>query len=98
MDGPVGKAEVLRCFVCHATASSIAGRFDEAHLVPGVTCEACHGPGAAHVKAMDADSTGASQEAKPTILNSGHLNPADALDFCAACHATCGHANLAEVN
>ena len=71
MDRSVGQAEVMRCFGCHATASSIGGSFDEAHLVPGVTCEACHGPGAAHVKAMNTDSTGVSQEAKSAIFNSG---------------------------
>jgi hypothetical protein len=97
MDRPVGQAEVLRCFGCHATASSIGGYFDQAHLVPGVTCEACHGPGASHVKAMNADSTGASQEAKPAIFNSGHLNPADAVDFCGACHGTWWDVKLAGV-
>jgi hypothetical protein len=97
MDRPVGQAEVMRCFGCHATGSSIGGRFDEAHLVPGVTCEACHGPGAAHVKAMDDDSTVASQESKPAIFNSGHLNPADAVDFCGACHGTWWDVKLAGV-
>jgi len=97
MDRSVGQAEVTRCFGCHATASSIGGRFDEAHLVPGVTCEACHGPGAAHVKAMNADSTGVSQKAKSAIFNSGHLNPADAVDFCGACHGTWWDVKLAGV-
>jgi hypothetical protein len=97
MDRPVGQAEVMRCFGCHATASSIGGRFDEAHLVPGVTCEACHGPGMAHVKAMGADSTGVSQEVKSGIFNSGHLNPADAVDFCGACHGTWWDVKLAGV-
>jgi hypothetical protein len=97
MDRPVGQAEVMRCFGCHATASSIGGRFDELHLVPGVTCEACHGPGAAHVKAMNADSTGASPEAKPAIFNSGHLSPPDAVDFCGACHGTWWDVKLAGV-
>jgi hypothetical protein len=50
MDRLVPQSEVIRCFSCHTTASSIGGRFDEAHLVPGVTCEACHGPGAGHVQ------------------------------------------------
>jgi hypothetical protein len=97
MDRPVGQAEVMRCFGCHATASSIGGYFDEAHLVPGVTCEACHGPGASHVKAMNADSTGASPEAKPAIFNSGRLSPADAVDFCGACHGTWWDVKLAGV-
>jgi hypothetical protein len=97
MDRPVGQAEVMRCFGCHTTGSSIGGRFDEAHLVPGVTCEACHGPGVAHVKAMDNDSTEASQESESAIFNSGHLTPADAVDFCGACHGTWWDVKLAGV-
>ena len=97
MDRPVSQTEVMRCFGCHSTASSIGGHFDEAHLIPGVTCEACHGPGAAHIHAMDADARGAPQEAKPAIFNSGQLNPTDAVEFCGACHSTWWDAKLAGV-
>jgi len=97
MDRPVGQAEVVRCFGCHATASSIGGHFDEAHLVPGVTCEACHGPGASHVQSMTAQSAGAPRETKPAIFNSAHLSPADAVDFCGACHGTWWDVKLAGV-
>jgi len=97
MDRPVGQAEVMRCFGCHTTASSIGGQFDETHLVPGVTCEACHGPGAAHVQAMAARTPSSSQVVKPAIFNSGHLNPADAVDFCGACHGTWWDVKLAGV-
>ncbi len=45
--------ETQRCFGCHTTASTTNRRFDPAHLMPGVTCEACHGPGAKHVAAMN---------------------------------------------
>jgi Cytochrome c554 and c-prime len=96
MDRPVGQPEVMRCFGCHATASSIGGHFDEAHLMPGVTCEACHGPGAAHVHAMGALAT-TSQEVKPAIFNSGELRPTDAVEFCGACHSTWWDAKLAGV-
>jgi hypothetical protein len=92
---PVGAAEIQRCFACHATASTIAGRFDEKHLIPGVTCEACHGPGASHVKAMDNrapnENSPAPKEkgpAKSAIFNPGDLLAADAVDFCGACHGT----------
>jgi hypothetical protein len=83
----VDPAEVVRCFNCHATASTIGGRFDEAHLVPGVTCEACHGPGANHIQAMDA-APRPSGDTKLAIFNSAHLAPSDAVDFCGACHGT----------
>jgi hypothetical protein len=90
---PVGAPEIQRCFACHATASLIAGRFDEKHLIPGVTCEACHGPGASHIKAMDnrAPNENAPNEkgaAKSAIFNPGDLLAADAVDFCGACHGT----------
>jgi cytochrome c554/c'-like protein len=97
MDRPVPETEVMRCFGCHTTASSIGGHFDEAHLVPGVTCEACHGPGAVHVQAMGAKTAGVSRAAKPDIFNSADLDPADAVDFCGACHGTWWDVKLAGV-
>jgi Cytochrome c3 len=84
----VGQAEILQCFACHATASTIGERFDEKHLIPGVTCEACHGPGAGHVKLMDARSKNQPDPAKEAIFNPAGLLPADAVDFCGACHGT----------
>ena len=47
--------ETQRCFGCHTTASTTNRHFDPSRLIPGVTCEACHGPGAKHVAAMKAD-------------------------------------------
>jgi hypothetical protein len=88
MARPVDQAEIVRCFNCHATASTIGGNFDEAHLVPGVICEACHGPGAQHIAAMDAAPHSPSKQSTPSIFNSAHLAPADAVDFCGACHGT----------
>ena len=84
----VPPSEVKRCFACHATASTIEGNFDEKHMIPGVTCEACHGPGTAHVKAMDDLLNGRPSTGKRQILNSAHLAPADAVDFCGACHGS----------
>jgi hypothetical protein len=97
MDRPVPQAEVMRCFGCHTTGSSIGGHFDETHLSPGVTCEACHGPGAGHVQSMTAETAASSGEAKPAIFNSGQLNPTDAVEFCGACHGTWWDAKLAGV-
>jgi hypothetical protein len=92
MGRQVPASEVARCFNCHTTASTINGSFDEKHLIPGVTCEACHGPGAAHVKAMDdyvaGKSSAHSAPPKTSIFNSAHLSPNDAVDFCGACHTT----------
>jgi hypothetical protein len=85
---PVGIAEVQQCFACHSTASSAGGRFDEKQLIPGVTCEACHGPGASHAKSMDADNAHKPKISKQEIFNPEGLSPQDAVDFCGACHGT----------
>jgi hypothetical protein len=77
--------ETSRCFGCHTTASTASNRFDPDHSIPGVTCEACHGPGAKHVAAMKAGRT---KEGLKRILDPGQLNPVDQVDFCGACHRT----------
>lgn len=81
----IAAAEVRLCFGCHTTRSTTAGQFDAATLIPGVTCEACHGPGAKHVAAMRQKRMKLSSRA---ILNPGRLNPVDSVDFCGACHRT----------
>lgn len=85
---PVGQAEVVRCFSCHTTASNIGGHFDEAHLTPGVSCEACHGAGARHVQSMDDMLAGKPGAATTEIFNSAHLAPTEQVEFCGACHGS----------
>ena len=94
MSRPVPEAEVRRCFACHTTGSSPpAGGVDFAALIPGVTCEACHGPGAAHVKAMQQGRLDAGRSA---IVNPRRLDAVDSVDFCGACHATFWDVKLAD--
>jgi hypothetical protein len=89
----VDEPEARRCFGCHAaTASTTENTLDLVHLVPGITCEACHGPGAQHVAAIEQDRVG---EARKAILNPRKLDPAASLDFCGACHATWWDVTLA---
>lgn len=89
MDRLVPTAEVNHCFSCHTTASVIGDQFDEEHLIPGVTCESCHGPGAKHVSDMKSLVKGdLKAAAQNDIFDSAHLAPNDAVDFCGACHAT----------
>jgi hypothetical protein len=89
MDRPVGSTEVSRCFGCHTTASSIGAKFDEEHMILGVTCEACHGPGAKHVSTMKTFMKGDLDAANQReIFNSAHLAPIDSVEFCGACHGT----------
>jgi len=76
--------EASKCFGCHATAAITNHQFDPAHLIPGISCEGCHGPGAAHVAAASA-GTGENQG---MILNPGRLDPSTSVDFCGSCHRT----------
>jgi Cytochrome c554 and c-prime len=76
--------EAQRCFGCHTTASTAGKKFDPDNSVPGVRCEACHGPGVQHVIAMGL-GTG---EGPSGIFNPGRLSPVDSVDFCGACHRT----------
>jgi hypothetical protein len=77
--------EKLRCFGCHTTASTTNNRLDTQKLFPGVTCEACHGPGARHVAAM---KSGDIDLALSAIVNPAHLSPKESVEFCGACHRT----------
>lgn len=74
--------EARNCFTCHGTGAVVDGKLQLDHLTPGVTCEACHGPGRGHVEAMHSGlGEGLS------ILNPRTLSP-DTLsqEFCGACH------------
>ena len=88
----VKQPELGRCFGCHMTAPTAAGRFDPEGAIPGVTCEACHGPGREHVAAM---RLGKIDAARAAILNPARLEAADSVDFCGACHATFWDVKLA---
>lgn len=94
--GALGRAmtasETQLCFGCHTTASTTGGRFDVADLIAGVTCEACHGPGAKHIAAM---RQGEMKRGLQLILNPRKLNPSDSVDFCGACHRTAWDVALA---
>ena len=72
-----------RCFNCHATAATIHGQLEPEHMVPGVSCEACHGPGAKHVAAMERNDTA---QGLAAIFNPATLKPVVQVDFCGACH------------
>lgn len=79
--------ELKKCFGCHTTGSNVAGRLTETNVKSGVSCEACHGPGASHAaEAAVAMSAGTPDAARGGILNPGKLSPSDSVDFCGACH------------
>src|SRR5215469_156919 len=85
--GALGRriANPRACFGCHSTEATTNDHFDPQHLIPGVTCEACHGPGAQHVALM---STTQDAQAPSMIFNPARLGPVASVDFCGACHRT----------
>jgi hypothetical protein len=86
---PVENSEVERCLACHTTASGSSGQIDETNLMPGIRCEACHGPGATHVSDMEAAQiSGVSFVGGQRIYSPSTLAPADSVDFCGSCHST----------
>jgi hypothetical protein len=81
---PLEKQTAEGCFTCHNTAAMTEGKLDPSHLIPSVTCEACHGPGAKHVNAEKSAFEGAEN----FIFNPRRLSPPDSVDFCGSCHRT----------
>jgi hypothetical protein len=81
----IDATELRRCFACHTTAPTAEGKFDASSAVPGITCEACHGPGRRHVEVMK-QARNVSGDAP--MLNPANMRPAESVDFCGACHAT----------
>ncbi|MGH7439296.1 MAG: cytochrome c3 family protein [Polyangiaceae bacterium] len=84
------------CIACHATAGEPRARpdgsgYDTRVTELGIACEACHGPGAAHVERYGDPVARYAQHrattADPTIVNPARL-PADrAAAVCGQCHA-----------
>ena len=85
LGNPIDSETTPRCFGCHTTESTTSGRFDPDHATLGLTCEACHGPGAKHVTAM---KSGQFVPVEETIFSAKELSPVDSVDFCGACHRT----------
>lgn len=93
----IPQAEVLQCFSCHSTAANLGDSFDESHLIPGVKCEACHGPGRNHIEAMDNKKADGKEIDKTKIFNPSDLSPTDSVEFCGACHGSWWDVKLAKV-
>ena len=78
-----------KCFGCHATgATTVSGGFAPQNATPGVTCEACHGPGSAHVVLMQQLQGETAPTGDLRIFNPHSLVPVASVDFCGACHRT----------
>jgi len=69
------------CFGCHSTAAVSDAQLRVDRLMPGVTCEACHGPGEKHLAAIKAGSRNLQ------IFNPAKLDPDELTqEVCGACH------------
>jgi hypothetical protein len=71
------------CFACHSTAAVSGGQLQLDHLMPGVTCEGCHGPGEKHIAAIKAGNRNL-QIFNPARMEADELSQ----DFCGACHVS----------
>jgi Cytochrome c554 and c-prime len=71
------------CFACHSTAAVSAAKLQLEHLMPGITCEGCHGPGGKHIAAVKARSKNV-QIFNPARLEADELTQ----EFCGACHVS----------
>ena len=80
-------SETQLCFGCHTTGSMLQGQFDPRGASLGVSCEACHGPGAGHVAT---ENLGTAKPGDSLIFNPARLDRIAAVDFCGACHRTWG--------
>jgi Cytochrome c554 and c-prime len=80
-------AETQLCFGCHTTGSTLNGQFDPGGISLGLSCEACHGPGASHVAV---ENMGTAPPGESLIFNPARLDRVASVDFCGACHRTWG--------
>jgi hypothetical protein len=78
----MSRPDAVRCFSCHSTGAVSGGQLQLDKLVPGIRCEACHGPGGAHAAAGKAGQPNAGLIFNPSQLSGDELSQ----DFCASCH------------
>jgi hypothetical protein len=87
---PMSPEGAKGCFNCHATAAVSESRLQLDSLTPGVSCEACHGPGEKHVAAVRARNTKDLQIFNPGNLSANELSQ----EFCGSCHLSYDQAML----
>ncbi len=82
---PQNNETIYRCFHCHATGVERGIREpDLTAMIPGVTCERCHGPGEKHVAAARARRPVA--EIAAAIFDPRPLAPRAQVEVCGGCH------------
>jgi hypothetical protein len=80
----VAPAETRSCFGCHSTGAVNGSQFTLDQLIPGIGCEACHGPGEKHIAAVRAGKVKDLQIFNPGILDASNLTQS----FCGSCHTS----------
>lgn len=83
LGNPLSDAAVRKCFGCHATGAVSGDRLELNKMIPGVSCESCHGPGTRHIAAV---RSGDLKNLK--IFNPGRLPTGGETRFCGSCHRT----------
>lgn len=78
----INSDEARNCFSCHGTAAVVNAKLQLDRLIPGVTCEACHGPGGRHSTAMLFAPGESMYIFNPKALDAESLSQ----EFCGACH------------
>jgi len=82
-----------RCLERHATyirslsTDFEANIYDRSSLVVGISCETCHGPGAAHVERERAASSKTKKSKDAAILNPAKFTPERQIELCGLCHS-----------
>lgn len=86
LDEAAGRAikvnEARECFGCHTTGAISGLELQLDRLIPGITCEACHGPGRDHIVAMEAKKFSDKRIFNPGKMESDELSQS----FCGSCH------------
>lgn len=84
------KPIIPRCLECHTTyiqpLPPPLNRFDRTSMVPGISCERCHGPGRTHIE-RNRSSTPPRTRGAEAIVNPASMSRERQMDLCALCHA-----------
>src|SRR6266498_117461 len=80
----VAPTETQSCFGCHSTGAVNGSQLILDQLIPGVGCEACHGPGENHIVAVKAGKVNGLQIFNPGILDASDVTQS----FCGSCHTS----------
>ena len=75
-------SEAQNCFSCHSTGAVRDKKLNIEHLDEAVSCEACHGPGGNHIRAIETKDFKNLQIFNPANLSAFEQTQ----EFCGACH------------